>query len=333
MRGEPMDWGAVFEGYRSQMDWPGARYWRELVAAFPVAKVVLTVRPAEDWYRSFAATVARELRKPPIFGRPDRHCPSRAAARDDRLAGIPGPLRRRRARDRPVRGAGRGGPARGRAGAAARLRRNGGVGTALSLPRRAGAGPAVPADEQRCGVPRRDGDPLGSDRADQRLLEHRDHLGEVGAALETDRVGKARKLGDLGTTAERNSVLAVEMRHLLLGVARCRPRRPWASPPRSRRGRAAPSRASRAPSASASRSRRRAPTSGTMSVPCAATQAIAACATRHAAGLGHRAQRLDKRQVGFHVRALEARDVGAEVAGAGVARCQWPLIRPRDSTP
>jgi hypothetical protein len=44
-RGETPNWDQVFEGYKSQVDWPGARYWRELAAHFPDAKVILSVRP------------------------------------------------------------------------------------------------------------------------------------------------------------------------------------------------------------------------------------------------------------------------------------------------
>jgi hypothetical protein len=36
-RGEQIDWGKVFRSYRSQVDWPGARYWRELARHFPEA--------------------------------------------------------------------------------------------------------------------------------------------------------------------------------------------------------------------------------------------------------------------------------------------------------
>ena len=64
-QGHRADWETVFAGYRSQVDWPGARYWRELAGAFPAAKVILTIRPAEDWYRSFATTVGPELLAPP----------------------------------------------------------------------------------------------------------------------------------------------------------------------------------------------------------------------------------------------------------------------------
>jgi hypothetical protein len=57
-RGEPVDWDRVFRGYRSQVDWPGARYWRELARHFPEAKVILTVRDPDAWFDSVQATIA-----------------------------------------------------------------------------------------------------------------------------------------------------------------------------------------------------------------------------------------------------------------------------------
>ena len=57
-RGEAVDWDKVFVGYRSQVDWPGARYWRELVRHFPKAKVVLSVRDPDAWFDSVQATIA-----------------------------------------------------------------------------------------------------------------------------------------------------------------------------------------------------------------------------------------------------------------------------------
>jgi hypothetical protein len=56
-RGEPVDWDRVFRGYRSQVDWPGARYWRELARHFPEAKVILTVRDPDAWFDSVQATI------------------------------------------------------------------------------------------------------------------------------------------------------------------------------------------------------------------------------------------------------------------------------------
>jgi hypothetical protein len=55
--GEPIDWRPLFSGYRATVDWPGAYFWRELVAAHPEAKVILTVRDPERWYDSARATI------------------------------------------------------------------------------------------------------------------------------------------------------------------------------------------------------------------------------------------------------------------------------------
>jgi hypothetical protein len=62
--GEPIDWRPLFSGYRATVDWPGAYFWRELIAAHPEAKVILTVRDPSHWYDSardtiYAATQAR----------------------------------------------------------------------------------------------------------------------------------------------------------------------------------------------------------------------------------------------------------------------------------
>lgn len=65
-RGEDVDWDKVFQGYVSQVDWPGAHYWRELLAHFPKAKVILTVREPNSWYESLRQTILRSLKE----GRP-----------------------------------------------------------------------------------------------------------------------------------------------------------------------------------------------------------------------------------------------------------------------
>lgn len=60
-RGEPIDWGAALEGYRAAVDWPACEFWRELFDAFPDAKVLLTMRPAEAWYDSFSSTISNVI--------------------------------------------------------------------------------------------------------------------------------------------------------------------------------------------------------------------------------------------------------------------------------
>jgi hypothetical protein len=51
------DWDAIFKGAVSTVDWPSARYYPELMERYPDAKVLLSVRPAEDWVRSMRPTV------------------------------------------------------------------------------------------------------------------------------------------------------------------------------------------------------------------------------------------------------------------------------------
>ncbi len=55
--GEPIDWRPLFAGYRATLDWPGVYFWRELTAAHPEAKVILTVRDPERWYDSARTTI------------------------------------------------------------------------------------------------------------------------------------------------------------------------------------------------------------------------------------------------------------------------------------
>ncbi|GAA1585591.1 sulfotransferase family protein [Actinomadura kijaniata] len=58
-QGGPTDWDEVYRGYRSSVDWPGARFWRDLVAHYPQAKVIHTVRDPEGWYDSARSTIHR----------------------------------------------------------------------------------------------------------------------------------------------------------------------------------------------------------------------------------------------------------------------------------
>ncbi|MFN0114912.1 MAG: sulfotransferase family protein [Paracoccaceae bacterium] len=51
------DWEALFEGYRSCVDWPSAHWWPELASLCPAAKVILTWRDPESWWRSFEETL------------------------------------------------------------------------------------------------------------------------------------------------------------------------------------------------------------------------------------------------------------------------------------
>jgi len=60
-KGNTLDWEQAFAGYRSCTDWPSAFYWRELSAAYPDAKILLTLRDAESWYASVQNTILKSL--------------------------------------------------------------------------------------------------------------------------------------------------------------------------------------------------------------------------------------------------------------------------------
>ena len=59
------DWPATFDGYVATVDWPGAGFWRELVAQYPDAVVLLSRRPSADaWWKSADETIFELLRRP-----------------------------------------------------------------------------------------------------------------------------------------------------------------------------------------------------------------------------------------------------------------------------
>jgi hypothetical protein len=55
--GQSIDWSALLADYRALVDWPGASFWPELLAANPDALVLLSVRDPEQWYRSASNTI------------------------------------------------------------------------------------------------------------------------------------------------------------------------------------------------------------------------------------------------------------------------------------
>ena len=50
-------WEEIFTDHRSTVDWPGGYFYRELMEAYPDAKVLLSVRDPEAWERSFRDTI------------------------------------------------------------------------------------------------------------------------------------------------------------------------------------------------------------------------------------------------------------------------------------
>ncbi len=56
-RGEPIDWEALFAGYQAAVDWPSCNFWEAQLAQFPEAKVLLSERDPERWYKSVMSTI------------------------------------------------------------------------------------------------------------------------------------------------------------------------------------------------------------------------------------------------------------------------------------
>ena len=68
-QGKPMDWKDVFDGFDAAVDWPAAAYYRELIDAFPEAKVIFTYRDPDTWYDSVASTIYQVVPSTPSWVR------------------------------------------------------------------------------------------------------------------------------------------------------------------------------------------------------------------------------------------------------------------------
>lgn len=67
IQGKP-DWDAIFDGYAATVDFPGCCFWRELLAHATDAKVILSVRDADDWFESVHQTIFSPTSGTPVFG-------------------------------------------------------------------------------------------------------------------------------------------------------------------------------------------------------------------------------------------------------------------------
>jgi hypothetical protein len=61
--GEAIDWDDVYEGYKSATDAPTCWFYRELAERYPQAKIILSLRSAESWWRSASATVMSAMNR------------------------------------------------------------------------------------------------------------------------------------------------------------------------------------------------------------------------------------------------------------------------------
>lgn len=56
-QGNLSDWEQIFKGYEATVDWPACTFYQELMARYPDAKVLLTTREFESWYKSARETI------------------------------------------------------------------------------------------------------------------------------------------------------------------------------------------------------------------------------------------------------------------------------------
>jgi hypothetical protein len=56
VEGDP-DWEGILGGFEATVDWPGSYFYKELIAAYPDAKVLLSVRDGESWAHSMRETI------------------------------------------------------------------------------------------------------------------------------------------------------------------------------------------------------------------------------------------------------------------------------------
>jgi hypothetical protein len=52
-----VNWKKFYRGYNSVVDWPSCSFYKDLMAEFPDARVILNVRDPESWYDSMKETI------------------------------------------------------------------------------------------------------------------------------------------------------------------------------------------------------------------------------------------------------------------------------------
>lgn len=65
VQGKTARWEEIFAPYAATVDVPGCLFFKELVAAYPDARVILTLRDPARWYDSMISTVYQTALMPP----------------------------------------------------------------------------------------------------------------------------------------------------------------------------------------------------------------------------------------------------------------------------
>lgn len=55
--GNSVNWDELFTGFQSAVDYPVARYYKQLADFYPDAKIIHTIRDPEEWYESAKHTI------------------------------------------------------------------------------------------------------------------------------------------------------------------------------------------------------------------------------------------------------------------------------------
>ncbi len=55
--GKSVNWDELFKEYNSAVDYPVARYYKQIANYYPDAKIIHTIRDAESWYQSASDTI------------------------------------------------------------------------------------------------------------------------------------------------------------------------------------------------------------------------------------------------------------------------------------
>src|ERR1035438_3960207 len=92
--GRQTDWEALFDGFRSTVDWPGCTFYEPLMEDFPRAKVLLTLRDADAWYESVRTSIYASLaagQKGELAGGTHTRSGERRVGEEGRFPGWPAP--------------------------------------------------------------------------------------------------------------------------------------------------------------------------------------------------------------------------------------------------
>jgi sulfotransferase family protein len=64
-QGDHPNWSLLFQNYAAVTDWPAAAFYKELMPAYPEAKILLSFRESEAWFKSCQNTIFPKILSSP----------------------------------------------------------------------------------------------------------------------------------------------------------------------------------------------------------------------------------------------------------------------------